>query len=187
MRHTSQLIYACPFCSSGAGIITIDLDRLTDGLDPIAAAHDVDATTEPPAPIILFDQADPPGRPCPHLVWLIIDGAARRLPTFRPTAPCKFANEYTHAAVTEVDRDRLIRYAAHRDTDSGCYPRLPHQVHHVGLDQTYAGRPWQGRVRGWIVVALEPDLFLPELERRELQDWDGGGVWCRYRQPCTST
>ena len=188
MRPITQPIYTCPFCTGGAGVIAVDLSRLTDGYDTIAAAQGIGVADDPRRPMIVFDPVDPPGRQCPHLLLLAIDGVARRLHGFRPVVPRTFERAFAHPAVTDAGRAMLLYYAANRSADYGCYPRAAHQVHQIGLDLTFAGQPWQGRLRGWIVVALQPGMFLPELEWREQQDRNGqcGGGRCRNCQHCTS-
>jgi hypothetical protein len=164
--------FRCPYCPrTGVGTVAIDVDQAVRAANkrPHAKHVEVDIPAGDPSGIILFAPDRPSGKPCEHVISLLIDVEVRN---FHSNAEFETllsrTGNFDHPWFAENDPDKDLNIFLWTDVNGGdetaFHPVSPFRIHLLpSLWKKVKGTSLRVLASGTIIVAMQPLVFLEEL------------------------
>ena len=165
-------LFRCPYCAKGQGLIVVDRD---------AALGRVGSTTEPvlvhvdqgdPERVVIFNPDGPSGRPCEHLIALLLD-----VEVIEPLQPNGNVNDGFHTLVCYTAsydhpwlRDDSNEFYAtflwdevNGGDEPAYHPTTSYRIRRPFHQRVLRAAGKVIRISGTVMVAMEPKVFFRQL------------------------
>jgi hypothetical protein len=164
-------VFRCPYCRHGRGDVHVDVPAAVAWKPPSDAEVVIGKVQQP---VVVFRPGVVEARPCPHLLYLLLDvnqvAGDRRLgtKTFLWTHPWFDENKGEDDFASDLffqdvfDHHAMPRARDERPVAQRFHPSVPYQVRRLWPEDN---QPRNGHVQceGWAVVTVDAAGFLAEL------------------------